>query len=302
MTSPSSPPISAPTRVDIGQAYRDTFLRGLATLLPTLVTLWAIFATWSFMDGAIATPITGAIKDQLVATEVGNAAVFRVWNELAFLRKPAAAPAPEGLAPDQRDRWNQREDERIQLGEPKRLEDLRRELDARFPRWVGFLLAVLAIFVVGFIMTSVLGASLLRVAEASLTRIPLVKTIFAGTKQMVNFFISSDEAKGFQAVVAIEYPRKGTWSLGFLTSDNVPELEQRSGERVRGVYLGTPAAGQVVIARQSEIVAIDMTVDEALTFLMSGGVVGRDPQRPPATPVLPWERTSQRLAVQQPGP
>lgn len=291
-----------PASRDIAQAYRDTFLRGLVTLLPTLVTLWAVFAVWSFTDGTIAAPISGAIKTRLVETEVGNAVVFAMWDELAFLRRPTPAPPPPGLEPDERARFEAVQRERLAAAEPERQADLRRELDLRFPRWVGFFFAVLAVFVVGFVMTSVLGASVLRLAEGWLTRIPLVKTIFTGAKQMVGFFLATDENKSFQAVVAVEFPRKGMWSVGFLTADDIPEIHRQAGERVRGVYLGTPAAGQVVLARESEIVAVDMTVDEALKFLMSGGVVGRDPDRPPAVPVLPWERTSQRLAAQPPPP
>lgn len=279
---------------DIVQAYRDTFLRGLVTLLPTLVTLWAIWATWSFLDGSIATPITDSIKTRLVETDLGNEVVFHVWDELEFLRKARPAKRPDDQ--DQA-RWEASERGRIAAAEPERRADLRRELDRRFPRWVGFLLAVAAVFIVGFVATSFLGATVWNMVEARLSKIPLVKTIFTGAKQMVGFFLSSDESKSFQAVVAVEFPRAGLWSIGFLTSDNIPEVEKKTGERVRGVYLGTPAAGQVVLARESEIIAIDMTVDEALKFLMSGGVVGREPGRPPSTPVLPWERISGRLAA-----
>lgn len=274
---------------DLVAAYKSTFLRGLATVLPTLLTLWIVIATWQFLEGNIARPISEAIKTRLVATALGNEVVFTVWDELEFLRRPAPAPAPVGLGPAERARHDLAERDRLELAEPQRQQDLRAELDRRFPGWVGFVLAIVAVFSVGFVMASFVGASAWALGESWASRIPLVKNIYPGAKQMVNFFLSGDEQRSFQAVVAVEFPRMGLWSVGFLTSENLPEIEARSGERVRGVYLGTPAAGQIVLARESEIVAIDMTVDEALKFLMSGGVIGRDPARPPGELHLPWE-------------
>ena len=281
--------MSEATASDITDTYKRVFLRGLATVLPTVVTLWVVLATYAFVDVSIAGPISGAIKRQLVETPVGNEVVFAVWENLAFLRRPTPTPPPPGLDDAARARHVQREQERIELAEIQRRADLRAELDRRFPKWVGFLLAVVAVFVAGFLTASFLGRSAWGLLEGWAVRIPLVKSIYPGAKQLVNFFFSGEGRSGFQAVVAVEFPRTGLWSIGFLTSENVGEVEAKAGERVRGVYLGTPAAGQVVLARESEIVPVDMTVDEALKFLMSGGVIGRDPTRPPGTPRLPWQ-------------
>jgi uncharacterized membrane protein len=285
--------MSTPTRAqDIVQTYKQVFLKGLGTVLPTLVTLWIVFATSDFVARTIAAPIADGIKAQLVQSESGNEVCFRVWKSLAVLRKPSPRPAPVGAGEAVVARWEAAELARLEALEPQRRADLRAELDTRFPKWVGVALAVIAVFLVGFVMASFLGSSAWGLVESWLSRIPLVKNIYPGAKQMVSFFLSGDEQASWQAVVAVEFPRKGLWSIGFLTCENIPEIEAESGERVRGVYLGTPAAGQVVLARESEIVAVDMTVDEALKFLMSGGVIGRDPERPAGNPKLPWEETS----------
>ena len=274
---------------DIMHAYRATFLRGLATVLPTVLTLWVVFATLDFMSVNIARPIADGIKERLVETDAGNEAVFRVWTELEFLRRPSVASAPEGASAAERARWEAAERERVKSGEELRKKALRAEIDRRFPGWAGFVLAVVAVFVVGFFTTSFLGSSLWALGEGWASRIPLIKNIYPGAKQMVGFFLSGDNEKSWQAVVSVQFPRPGLWSVGFLTSENIPEIEARAGERVRGVYLGTPASGHIVLARESEIVAVDMTVDEALKFLMSGGVIGRDPGRPRQVPLLPWQ-------------
>ncbi|MBL4847307.1 MAG: DUF502 domain-containing protein [Planctomycetes bacterium] len=285
--------MSNPTRAqDIVQTYKGVFLKGLGTVLPTLVTLWIVFATSDFVARTIAAPIADGIKTQLVESEGGNEVCFRVWKSLGVLRKPKPRPAPAGATEVAKARFAAAEATRLEGLEPSRRADLRKELDLRFPKWVGVALAVIAVFLVGFFMASFLGSSAWGLVEGWLSRIPLVKNIYPAAKQMVSFFLSGDESAGWQAVVAVEFPRKGLWSVGFLTCENIPEIEAESGERVRGVYLGTPAAGQVVLARESEIVAVDMTVDEALKFLMSGGVIGRDPARPPGTQKLPWEETS----------
>jgi len=281
---------------DVLHTYRRTFLRGLGTVLPTLLTLWIVFAASDFVARTIAGPIADGLKSVLVGTEPGNRVTFYVWESLAFLRQPDPQPVPAGLSEAEEARFLRADRERIEAAEPARRADLRAEIDRRFPKWVGVVLAVIAVFIVGFIMASFIGASLWNLFESWATRIPLVKNIYPGAKQMVNFFLSSDDKTSFQAVVAVEFPRTGLWSIGFLTSDDIPEVRSQAGERVRGVYLGTPAAGQVVLARESEIIGIDMTVDEALKFLMSGGVIGRDPLRPATVPLLPWQ------GGQAPGP
>ncbi len=273
---------------DILSTYKQTFLRGLATMLPTLLTLWIVWACWGFVSSSVAAPIANGLKTQLVSTEVGNRVVFYIWGNLAFLRRAQPATLPAGLSEVEQARFRRDEQERVAAAEPGRQADLREEIDARFPKWIGIVLAVVGCFLVGFFMASFLGRQLWKLLEGWVIRIPLVKNIYPGAKQMVSFFLSGDDERALQAVVAVEFPRKGLWSIGFLTSENMPEIEAASGEPVRGVYLGTPAAGQVVMARESEIIAIDMTVDEALKFLMSGGVIGRDPNRPSSAPILPW--------------
>lgn len=274
---------------DIMQTYRTVFLKGLGTLLPTLVTLWIVVAASAFVSQTIAAPFADGIKTWLVTTEPGNDVTFYVWESLSLLRKPEPRAAPAGLDEAGRARFERAEQEWIAAAEPERQQDLRTEIDRRFPKWVGVILAVVAVFIVGFFTASLFGSSAFGILESWAGRIPLVRNVYPGAKQMVNFFLARGDEQTWQAVVAVEFPRKGLWSIGFLTSDNIPEIESQTGEAVRGVYLGTPAAGQVVLARESEIVPIDMTVDEALKFLMSGGVIGRDPNRPAEQPRLPWQ-------------
>src|SRR5688572_25284341 len=179
------------TTTNLPQAYKSTFLRGLATVLPTLLTLWIVVATWQFLEGTIARPISEGIKVRLVETDAGNRVVFFLWDELEFLRRPEPAAAPPALGESDRARFLADERERIEKAEGQRRADLRRELDLRFPGWVGFVLAIVATFIVGFFMASFVGANLWSLGESWASRIPLVKNIYPGAKQMVNFFLSS---------------------------------------------------------------------------------------------------------------
>jgi hypothetical protein len=82
---------------DILSTYKQTFLRGLATMLPTLLTLWVVWACWGFVSSSVAAPIANGLKSQLVSTEVGNRVVFYVWGNLSFLRRAEPTALPAGL-------------------------------------------------------------------------------------------------------------------------------------------------------------------------------------------------------------
>ena len=78
----------------IMHTYRQVFLRGLATILPTLLTAWFLYACWGFISNTVAGPIANGLKTQLVTTSYGNDVLFYVWEDLAFLRKATISEPP----------------------------------------------------------------------------------------------------------------------------------------------------------------------------------------------------------------
>jgi len=278
---PSPPPAPAPAGAeDIPATYRRVFFRGLGTVLPMILTLWVFASVYGFIDGKIATPIADFIKGRLIETESGNALAVRLFDldkklETKIVPKPEATPSELDIA---------------RKAEKRRREELKLYVDERFPSWVGFLLAIVAVFIVGFFVASFVGRMVWKLIEDGVTHIPIVKSIYPGAKQMVEFFVKSDESRrSWSSVVAVEYPRKGIWAIGYITGPGFDRIEERTGEVMRTVFLpASPTmAGYVVTVPEKDIVPLDMTVDEAIRFTISGGVV-----RPGAKPSQRLKATS----------
>ena len=136
---------------------------------------------------------------------------------------------------------------------------------------VGLLTEIVLIFLVGLIATNVLGSRLLRYVQDLLIRIPVVKNIYPTIRQIVEAFSPSKDSS-FKKVVLVEYPQKGTYSLGFLTGEvslAPPSLDQR----FFSVYVPTNNLylGHVVLFRAEEVAVTAFTVEEGLKIILSGG-------------------------------
>ena len=246
---------------DIPATYKRVFFRGLATLLPTLLTLWVFATVYGFVQGKIAEPISTFIEDRLAHTSTGNKVAIAIFD----------IQDPQVITPIPLDGTNS-----AKAREAERLAGLAREIDVRFPSWAGFALAILGVFVVGFFISGIVGRSLWSLVEGWIAHVPIVKSVYPGAKQMVEFFLKSEESRrSWTAVVAVEYPRKGIWAVGYITGPGLDKVEARQGETLRTVFLpASPTmAGYVVMVPEREIVALDMTVDDAIKFTISGGVV-----------------------------
>ena len=136
---------------------------------------------------------------------------------------------------------------------------------------VGFGIAVLLIYLAGIIASSVLGKKLIAFGERLLGRVPLVRQLYRGIKQVVESFTAPRET-GFMQVVFIEFPRKGVQSIAFVTN----RLDTKSGERLFTVFVPTspnPTSGFLQIVREDEIVPTNITVEDALRVIVSAGRV-----------------------------
>jgi uncharacterized membrane protein len=110
--------------------------------------------------------------------------------------------------------------------------------------------------------------------EGLLGRMPIVRSLYRGLKQIFETVVSS-QAKAFQTVGLIEYPRKGVWALVFLAGDTRGEIEHHVNETV-AVFLPTtpnPTSGFLLFVKRSEIMVLDMTLEEAAKLIISGGLV-----------------------------
>lgn len=157
---------------------------------------------------------------------------------------------------------------------------------------IGLLLSFIILLGTGVIAANLLGRRLVALWESVLARIPLVRTIYSGAKQVVETVFAAG-AQSFRQVLLIEYPRKGMWCLALQTGQPLGELEARTGEDLVAVFLPTtpnPTSGFVLMLPKKDVIELDMSVDEGIKLIMSMGVaVPPWPKPPPKTTIVASE-------------
>jgi uncharacterized membrane protein len=263
------------------QDFGKFFLRGLAAILPTLLTLaimiWAYQVVDEYMgqyiNSAFITSLArtvGAPRSSMVDPDVDTMIYGTPINEfdskgrrmtLEYLltHHPAHAGKPEV-----------RGDESLEYRTA-----LWRIVFAKYKLGlVGFLIAISLVYFVGFFVASFIGRTTWRLLERVQERVPLVNAIYPPIKQVTDFLLS-DKQRASGGVVAIQYPRKGIYSIGLLTGPGLPDLRMNAEEMVT-VFIPnspTPITGYVVVVPRSDVIDLSMSMDEALRFVISGGVV-----------------------------
>lgn len=140
---------------------------------------------------------------------------------------------------------------------------------------LGILISIIIIFLTGMLATNILGRRLMLYAEKIVQRIPFVRAIYSATKQLTETLFTST-GDSFRKVVLIEYPRKGIWSIAFQSGNSAPELDQKTGVSMITVFIPTtpnPTSGFMMLVPKTDVIELDMSIDQALKFVISLGVV-----------------------------
>lgn len=140
---------------------------------------------------------------------------------------------------------------------------------------IGILLTLIVLFVTGMLVTNFLGQKLLKMWEGVLGRIPLVRTIYAGVKQILEALIEPS-GKAFRKVYLIEYPRKGIWSIAFQTGAGAHEISKKVQKEILTLFLPTtpnPTSGFLLMVPKDDAHELNMSVDQAMKMVISLGVV-----------------------------
>jgi uncharacterized membrane protein len=143
---------------------------------------------------------------------------------------------------------------------------------------IGVLMTVVGIFLVGMVATNFLGRKLVAFGEWFLDWIPLLRTIYKSSKQFISTFFSKD-SDGFSKVVLVEFPRKGSYAVAFVTSKTKGEVQTKTGKDLINIFLPTtpnPTSGFYLAIPSADVISLDMTVEEAFKVIMSGGVITPD--------------------------
>ena len=138
---------------------------------------------------------------------------------------------------------------------------------------LGAILTVAVVFVTGLIATNIFGQQLILWWEAVLSRVPVVKSIYASVKQ-VSDTIFSDSGNAFRKALLVEFPRKGSWTIAFLTGEPGGDVSNHLQGNYVSIYVPTtpnPTGGYFLMMQRNEVVELDMSVDQALKYIISMG-------------------------------
>ena len=134
------------------------------------------------------------------------------------------------------------------------------------------LISILLITLIGAISLSFIGRRLLKIFEDFIKRIPILRTIYSAVTQMIETFTKTEKNKN--NVVLVEYPRKGSWAVGFATRENDNEIANKTKQKLVNVFIPTtpnPTSGFLLMFPKEEIIYLDMTFEQASKFIVSAG-------------------------------
>ena len=263
--------------------FRRFFVRGLAALVPTLLTLAIIIWAYQFLRDSVGGPLTEGL--------------FTICTWVS------PEPAPGLVDPyndalrygDRIDEWNDRGEQltrqHIRIHHPAlhdQNEEVRNEAEAhrRQALWriafakyklhlLGFLIAIVLVYFVGFFLASFMGRAVWRGTERLLCRIPLIRAVYPNVKQVTDFLLSERRVE-FSGVVAVQYPRKGLWSVGLSTGAPMRLVQAASEDELVTVFIPsspTPVTGYVIQVPRQDVLELPLSIDEGLRFTISGGVI-----------------------------
>lgn len=231
--------LSVPKRKRVGfsEDFRRFFLRGVAALLPTLITLSLLVWAWNFLWESLGRHLIFGIK----------------WTWLSLAEQDIVRPEPAGYIGRY---WS---------------DDLLRT------KLVGVLLAILLVYVVGVFVGNFIGRQMWRLAELAVMKVPIVRAIYPAVKQITDFVIADRGTQFESSrVVAVQPHEKGIWSIGLVTGGGIPPLSEATGEDMVTVFVpSSPTAfsGYVLVVPRRTVVELPLSVEEAMRLLVSGGVL-----------------------------
>lgn len=156
---------------------------------------------------------------------------------------------------------------------------------------LGLVATIAAIFLMGALATNVLGRRLVGWFDRLMLRIPLARSIYSATKQLSDSILMQRRA-AFQRPVLVEWPRQGVYTIGFVTGETGGRVEDLAGQRIVNVFVVTtpnPTTGFLVLVPADQVYSLDLTVEDALKLVMSGGIV----TPPRSRYVVPAERSAE---------
>lgn len=151
---------------------------------------------------------------------------------------------------------------------------LKKELGFSLPG-IGIILGILTVLVVGFLATRFLGKRIFPAIEKWFLKFPFIRQIYPPAKQIVNFLLSK-EKPAFKKVVLVEYPSKGIWSVGFITSESFKEAKEKIGKELLHIFIAStpsPFTGYFILIPKDAVKFLDISVEDGIKLIVSGGIL-----------------------------
>ena len=140
---------------------------------------------------------------------------------------------------------------------------------------LGLVLLIVALILIGMFAAGFLGKFFLSLGEWIVYKMPLISSVYSLLKQVFQTFLSNKN-NAFSKVVLLEYPRKGIWILGFVSSETQGEVKDKLGREMLNIFIPTtpnPTSGFLIFVPKEDTVSLDMSVEEGIKFVISGGLV-----------------------------
>ena len=158
-------------------------------------------------------------------------------------------------------------------------------------RGVGVIIFLVFTIFVGWIAKGIIGRSLIGFAERLVDRMPVIRSIYSGIKQISETVFAQAE-RSFDKACLVQYPRRGIWAIGFISTTAKGEVSRRAetGGRLMSIFVPTtpnPTSGFLLFFPEEDVIELEMSVEDAAKLVISAGLVypnGKDPTRPPEPP------------------
>jgi len=250
----------------ISSDFRRFFLRGLATLLPTVLTIVLLVKCFEFIQNNISVYLMeGVIRAAVLAT-----GEYTTPSEDDITEYIKSNKAGEDAKNAQVRALTLKEEKRdIQLW------NLRQKWTHGPRSLVGFVLAISLVYIVGRLLASYVGRKLWHYFEGTVQEVPGFKQIYPYVKQVTDYLFGENRIQ-FNRVVAVPYPREGIWSVGLVTGAGLRHLNDKLHEEFLTIFIPsspTPVTGYVIHVKKEDAIDLPISFEEAIRFIVSGGVI-----------------------------
>ncbi len=153
----------------------------------------------------------------------------------------------------------------------------------------GLVIGISFFVIIGWFATNFMGRLLIGLSESIVERMPVVRTIYSGFKQVFEM-VMGKQARAFREAVLVEFPMENSWAIGFVTGTTQGEIQARTTDTVMNVFVPTtpnPTSGYLIFVPKERVVYLDMPVDDALKMVISGGIITPPDRRVVEASIIP---------------